>query len=101
MTSGQLGTIASNKEASLWSLSVALVLLGMLTVTAFAAEPYCAFEIKVVSALGRPVPNLSVVLVRGDKTTYAQTSTDRAGVARLCDAPLESVSIAAGRDVAD
>jgi hypothetical protein len=64
-----------------------------------AAETYCAFEVKVSTPGGTPAPNVTVALIRADRTTFSETTTDANGVARLCDAPLEYMDVIAGRDV--
>ena len=60
---------------------------------------YCAFEVKVSTPSGTPVAGAHVAILRGDKSTFSETTTAANGVARLCDAPLETVNIVAGFDV--
>ncbi len=66
---------------------------------AAAQDTWCAFEVKVSTPSGSPVPEVPVALIRGRKTTFSQTTTDANGVARLCDAPLENVDINVGFDM--
>src|SRR5258706_13994254 len=66
---------------------------------AVAQDTYCAFEVSVHSPTGTPVSNLPVALIRARTTTFSQTTTDAAGLARLCDAPLEYMDVIVGRDV--
>jgi len=73
---------------------------GCFRASAAAKEPaYCAFEVKVVTPSGVPAPRVPVLLIRHHTTTYAETTTSSNGLARLCDAPLESVDIAVGFDI--
>lgn len=64
-----------------------------------AQATYCAFEVRVSTPSGIPVPDVPVALIRERKTTFSQTKTNANGVARLCDAPLENVDIFVGFDM--
>jgi hypothetical protein len=63
------------------------------------ATAYCAFEVNVRAPDGRPIAKLPVALIRNDKTTFSESTTDAKGVARICDAPLEYVDILVGSDI--
>jgi hypothetical protein len=64
-----------------------------------AGQTYCALEVKVSSADGKPRSALPVAVVQNSQTTFSEAMTDGSGLARICDAPLESVDIAVGFDV--
>ena len=82
-----------------------LVLIGVSGLTiAHASAPatYCAFEVRVTTPSGAPRPNVLVGMLRKGRehdSVYYQATTDAAGLARLCDAPLEVVDIYVGNDV--
>src|ERR1700676_3526980 len=61
--------------------------------------PYCAFEVNVRAPDGRPIAKLPVALIRNDKTTFSESTTDAKGVARICDAPLEYLDVLVGSDI--
>jgi hypothetical protein len=73
--------------------------LALALPSAAAVNPYCAFEVKVSSPSGSPVPGVEVALIRGGSTTFSETKTNQYGVAKLCDSPLEYVDIVVGRDI--
>jgi hypothetical protein len=66
---------------------------------AAAQDTYCAFEVKVSTPSGAPVVGAHVAMLRGDMSTFSETTTAANGVARLCDAPMEAVNIVTGFDV--
>lgn len=77
-----------------------LIVVGFSALGLAAEEaPYCAFEVKVRKPSGEPYPKVTVVLVRNRATTFSETLTDAAGVAKLCDAPLEFMDIVVGFDI--
>jgi hypothetical protein len=78
---------------------VALIAIAACLPTCIAEQAYCAFEVKVTSSHGKPRSGVPVVVVQNRTTTFLQGITDANGLARLCDAPLESVDIAVGFDV--
>jgi hypothetical protein len=86
-------------RAAISSLLRAAWLLPLLATSAGAQSMYCALNVIVRSPSGSPVPNLPVVLVRKDGSPFLETTTAGNGVARLCDAPFESIDIFVGRDV--
>jgi hypothetical protein len=92
------------KIASIYGvrLTGVFVVIGFfsLCIPPIAAEStYCAFEVKVASPSGTPVAGVTVALIRGHKTTFSETRTDVNGIARLCDAPLETMDIVVGFDL--
>jgi hypothetical protein len=74
-------------------------LLILFLVPARAAVSYCAFEVKVTAPSGSPVNAVPVYLIRQQRTTISDTITDANGIARISDAPLETVDIGVGFDV--
>jgi hypothetical protein len=92
----------SSGRSSFFSISrfLALCAFHALTIALASAQAtYCAFEVKVSAPSGSPVSKVPVVLVVKHTTSFAETTTDENGVARLCDAPLEPVDIAVGSDI--
>jgi len=90
--------IALNNAA----MAIVLILMGFPGLFISPAEgetTYCAFEVKVSAPSGVPIDKVPVVMIRGDRTTFFETATTANGVARICDAPLESVDIVVGFDV--
>jgi hypothetical protein len=82
--------------------SVAKILLaGVVSAASLlaAGQPYCAFEVKVSSASGAARGGVPVAEVRNRQNMFADSMTNANGVARICNAPLETVDIAAGFDV--
>jgi hypothetical protein len=60
---------------------------------------FCAFEVNVRFPNGRPAARIPVATVEDGKQEISEAVTDKNGVARICDAPLEAVDIAVGQDV--
>ncbi|MDP8981994.1 MAG: carboxypeptidase-like regulatory domain-containing protein [Acidobacteriota bacterium] len=79
--------------------TASLVILTAFISLARAQSLYCALEVKVSTPSGSPVAGAHVAMLRGDKSTFSETTTAANGVARLCDAPMETVNIVAGFDV--
>ena len=72
--------------------------LSALAAQAVPTEPpgsYCAFEITVRSPDGSPV-GLVPVFAAQRGSQFARTSTDAAGIARICDVPGEQIDIEVG-----
>ena len=59
---------------------------------------FCAFEVLVKDHGGSPKPGVAVVLAK-DRKGVTEEKTDRNGVARICDAPLDFVDIVVGNDL--
>jgi hypothetical protein len=79
-----------------------LLLLGLLGQrTALAAEDdkYCAFEVVVRTPTGAAASNVPVAVIQKHATMFSEAATDKHGMARLCDAPLEVVDIVVGFDI--
>jgi len=75
--------------------------LGFYLVTAASgADQYCAFSIKVSSPSGRPLSGIPVAMIQGESKEFGpEVRTDGSGRAKLCDAPLEPVTIIVGLDM--
>lgn len=76
-----------------------LIVLAMV----FSASPvlaaqgdYCAFRVTVISPSRKPVSQVAVGMVQGEKKVFAEAVTDGEGIAELCDAPLGYVDIVVG-----
>lgn len=89
----------SIKKAIIGRLFGLIVLSALFSHIALGQSLYCAFEVKVSTPSGDPVVGAHVAILRGDKSTFSETMTAANGVARLCDAPMETVNIVAGFDV--
>src|SRR5438270_1023772 len=76
-----------------------LILLPFVLATALCETTYCAFEVRVTTPSGTPFARVPVYLIRAQRTTLFSTSTDEAGIAKLCDAPVGAVDIGVGFDV--
>lgn len=82
--------------ASLLAAFIALVS----PIVGSAASEYCAFEVRVTNPSGRPVAGVAVAIITADNKEFSgEILTDRDGRARLCDAPMQPVTIIAGTDV--
>jgi hypothetical protein len=79
-------------------LFLVTMLFGLGIPSWLAGAPYCAFEVKVMKPSGAPNPNIPVLMVQEGRQTF-ETKSDANGIARICDAPLGYVDIAAGLDV--
>lgn len=62
-----------------------------------ANDPYCAFEVKVLSPSKEPAAKVPVGIAR-QRGTFAETVTDADGIARICDAPIYPVDVFVGYD---
>jgi hypothetical protein len=60
-----------------------------------SGKSFCAYEVKVLTASGRPFPRTTVGVIENDTQT-GWALTDEAGVARLCDVPIHKVDIVVG-----
>ena len=70
-------------------LLVMIGFAGLFVPLAGQGTPYCAFEVNVRAPDGRPIAKAPVALIRYDKMTFSESTTDAQGIARICDAPLE------------
>jgi hypothetical protein len=71
-----------------------------LVTAASGADQYCAFAVKVSSPSGRPLAGIPVAMIQGESKEFGhEVRTDGAGSAKLCDAPLEPVTIIVGVDI--
>lgn len=93
-------TVSSSRIGCYVSVS-ALFLAGfsMGVLAAPKDGEYCAFVVAVRAPAGKPVPNVGVVMVRTDRTTYAEAITDGHGIARMCNAPMSPVTVVVGNDI--
>jgi len=101
--------IVSNRHISLLSpvedmcRVVCLVMLisnlPLLVPSAAAESNYCAFEVKVSEPSGAAAAGVPVLMFRKGEIMFSETTTDKSGVARLCDAPLAPVNIVVGFDM--
>lgn len=63
------------------------------------AEGFCAFQVDVRTPTGSPIGKVPVSIITGHTQVYAQTVTGPDGVAKLCDAPFETVDVVVGFDI--
>ena len=78
-------------------LLVALA-FGVSVESAKAAAGYCAFEVAVKAPFGKPLSGVPVTLVKGNQSVV-EVTTSPAGLARICDSPVEVVSVIIGSDI--
>lgn len=92
--------VPASLARTLTAWSAPVITICILSVPyARAQEPYCAFEVHVATPAGKPVPGVPVAMLRADKTTYSNTASGLDGVARICDAPLQTVNFVVGFDI--
>lgn len=86
--------------ASNRAVLIGLFWLHFLTGSAAKASgsEFCAFEVQVRDHKGSPKPGVAVLLVQAGKG-FAEEKTDRNGVARICNAPVDFVDIVVGNDL--
>ena len=82
------------------SLFLMAGLLISLANSAKGASDYCAFEVKVTDPSGAPLAGIPVAMIQQDDKEFGrEVRTDHDGRARLCDAPMQQVSIIVGLDI--
>ena len=74
------------------------LLVSCVPLTAAEGATYCAYEVRVNEPSGKPFAGVPILLVHNG-AQIAETRTDATGKARICDAPLDAVSIAVGFDI--
>ncbi len=81
-------------------LQIALGFGVCLVAAASGADQYCAFAVKVSSPSGRPLAGIPAVIIQRESKEFGdEARTDGLGIAKLCDAPLEPVTIIVGFDM--
>jgi hypothetical protein len=79
-----------------WTAAIAVYALVSGLLLAQSQVSYCAFEVTVRSPEGDPVSGAPVAALAQDGKTIGLASTDKQGVARVCDAPAELTDIRVG-----
>ncbi len=72
-----------------------ITLLALCATATLGAPSYCAFEVNIRNASGSPSANAPVEMVSGGRH-LAVAMTNKQGLARFCDAPLQGVDFAVG-----
>ena len=79
--------------------AVAILSFCSLLLPASRAQPsYCAYDVRVNDSKGAALSGIPVYLSR-EQMTIADTTTDSAGIARLCDATIKPIDIVIGKDI--
>jgi hypothetical protein len=79
-----------------WTLAMVAYSLASGMLLAQGQVSYCAFEVMVRSPEGGPVSGAPVASLAQDGQTTGFASTDRQGIARVCDAPVGLTDIRVG-----
>ena len=82
--------LSFSKTTETFFAAAAIALLAPLQASGQEQTEYCAFEVLVRSPDGKPVVGAEAVLTR-DGRTVGTAVTNKAGVARICDAPSDAL----------
>ena len=90
---------ASTNKTAVIRLLILSAIASAFVSNARAEGVYCAFEVKVSTPSGEPFPDVPAAIVgAGGKEFGSEARTDKNGVVRFCDAPMQRVDIIVGFD---